>query len=74
MSQKADLIRALRATASLLRTEYPDGYSLAEIIEQWGLGEPYANPRITREDLEAVRRVEHLTEVADAAAGKDGKR
>lgn len=43
---------ACAALASLVRQEYPDGYSLAEIASTWGDG------TITPEQIEALRELE----------------
>jgi hypothetical protein len=51
-----DLERAVHALAIMVREEYPEGYTLPEIIATWGwaLG-------LTDTDVAAVTRVEGLT-------------
>ena len=44
--------RACSALAWLVRQEYPEVYSLAEIAERWGW------PHITPEQVEALRELE----------------
>jgi hypothetical protein len=41
------------ALAHLVRTEYPEGYTLTEIAETWGL-----NEGLTPEEVEAIRAFE----------------
>lgn len=59
---RAELIAAARALAVLVRDEYPDGYSLAEVTRQWGwpLG-------LTPTDAAAVEAAERSGLLGDEA-------
>jgi len=48
---QGDYVAALSALASLVRREFPPGYTLAEIAATWGDG-------ATPEAIEALRRLE----------------
>lgn len=50
-----DLIRSIRALSRLVRAEYPAGYSLLEICEEWG-----PDAELSNEDIRAVQRVHFL--------------
>jgi hypothetical protein len=52
-----DLERAVHALAIMLREEYPDGYTMPEIVATWGwpLG-------LTDNDVAAVTRVQGVME------------
>jgi hypothetical protein len=69
MAERDDLIAACRALGLLLKTEYPEGYSLAEIVSLWGVSEPFTDKPITMADVEAIGRIEHLL----APANGNGK-
>ena len=51
-----DLERAVHALAVLVREEYPEGYTLPEIIATWGWAFG-----LTDNDVDAVTRVQGLT-------------
>lgn len=52
-----DLMRACHALALLVKSEYPDGYSISEIATEWGT-DPAVG--LSPEDVEAVARVAAL--------------
>lgn len=59
-------IDALRGLARLVRAEYPEDHSLAEIAGIWGCGEG-----VTPDEVEAIRAIEPLlAEGLGCAAGK----
>lgn len=50
-----DLVRAARAFATLLLTEYPSGYSIEAVVAEWGPDEALSSA-----DIAAVTRLAPL--------------
>lgn len=60
---------AFAALATLVRDEYPEGYSLAEIAERWG-----SSLEISPEQIAALRSLESLApEVLDRVVQETSK-
>lgn len=59
----ADLELAASALAALVRQEYPDSLSLAEIARRWGVG-------ITPDQLAALASVENLAPEASLSVNE----
>lgn len=52
-----DLVRACHALTLLVKSEYPDGYSISEIAAEWG---PDPEVGLSQDDIDAVARVAPL--------------
>ena len=72
MSERDDLITACRALAVMLRGEYGQ-LPVSEIVETWGVPDPFSDQPLTGADLEAVKRVEHLFTAGASPAEGEGE-